>query len=71
MEDAISSCLLESVCRSIYGLSDGGEGASSQHLDLLCMTDFGSSVDHFLLGFEKLLSEVAELQYFPFDEGIS
>ena len=33
--------------------------------------DFGASFDHFLLGFEEFLSEVSELEDFPFNERIS
>ena len=71
MEHAIGSCLFESICRSIHGLAGCDEGASSQHLDLLSVADFGAGVDHFLLGFEELLSEVSELKDFSFNERVS
>ena len=47
------------------------EGASGQHLDLLGVTDFSMSIDHFLLGFEELLGEVTELKDFSFDKRVS
>ena len=71
MKDPVGPHLLKSVCGSVYGLSGGGEGTGSQHLNLLHMTDFGSGVNYFLLGFEELLSEVAELQRLSFDERVS
>jgi hypothetical protein len=52
-------------------LAGGNKGTGGQHLDLLGVVDFGTSIDHFLLGFEELLSEVSELKDFPFDEWIS
>jgi hypothetical protein len=52
-------------------LAGSGEGTGGQHLDLLCMSDFGACLDDFLPGFLEFLSEVPELQYLTFDEGVS
>ena len=35
------------------------------------MTDFGASIDHFLLGFEEFLGEVSKLKDFSFNERVS
>ena len=70
MKNAVGPHLLESIHRGVYGLSGSGEGAGSQHLYLLRMMDLGSGVDDFLLSLKEFLSEVAELQYLSFDEGI-
>jgi hypothetical protein len=61
MEGVVGSGLLETLNGGIHGLSGGGEGTAGQHLDLLCVSDFGAGVDDFLLGFEELPSEVSEL----------
>ena len=71
MEDAVGSSLLEAVDGGVYGLAGGGEGAGGQHLDLLCMSNFGARIDDFLSSFLELLSEVSELQHLSFDEGVS
>ena len=70
MKDTVSPPLFVLVRRSVHSLSGGGEGAGSQHLDLLRMMDLSSGVDCFLSSFKELLSEVSELQYFSFDERI-
>ena len=51
-------------------MSSSGEGAGGQHLNLLGVADFGVGVDHFLLGFEELLSELSELKDFSFNERV-
>ena len=71
MEGAIGPGLFETLDGSVHGLSGGGEGTTGQYFDLLHVSNFGASVDDFLLGFEKLLGEVSELQHFSFDEGVS
>ena len=70
MEGAVGSSLFEAVDRGVHGLAGGGEGASSQHLDSLHMSDFGASFDDFLSGFLKFLGEVSELQHLAFDKGV-
>ena len=57
----VSTSLLETLDGSVHGLLGGGKGAGGQHLDLLCMSDFGASVDDFLSGFLEFLGEVLEL----------
>jgi hypothetical protein len=70
VEDAIGPGLLETFDRGVHSLLGSSEGAASQHLDLLHVSDFGARIDDFLLGFEELLSEVPELQHFSFDKGV-
>ena len=48
MEDSISPGLFETLGRSVHGLSSSSKGAGGQHLDLLCVSNFGASVDDFL-----------------------
>ena len=70
VEGAVSSCLFESRGRGVHSLSSGRKGAGSQHLDLLSVLDFGSSVDDFLLRLEEFLGEVSELEHFTFDKWV-
>ena len=71
MKDAVGPCLLESFGRGIHGLASGGERTGSQRFDVLGVANFGASVDHFLAGFEELLSELSKLKDFSFDERVS
>ena len=71
MESPIGSGLLETFDGSVHSLAGGGEGAGGQHFDLLCVLDFGTSVDNFLPSFLKFSSEVSELYHLSFDEGVS
>jgi hypothetical protein len=71
VKDTIGPGLFEAFDRSVHGLTGSGEGASGQHFDLLCVSNFGACLDDFLAGFLELLGEVSELQHFSLDEGIS
>jgi hypothetical protein len=70
MEGVVGSGLFKTFNRSVHGLTCGGEGAGGQHLDLLCVLNFGVCFDNFLTGFLELLGEVSELQHLSFDEGV-
>ena len=70
VEGTIGSRLLEAIRGSIYGLPSCGECAGGQHLNLLCMTDFESSVNCFLSSFKELLSEMTEVQHLSVDEWV-
>ena len=70
MEGAVGPGLFKAFSGGVHSVSGGGEGTSGQHLDLLGVSDFGTSVDDFLSSFLKRLSEVSELQYLSFDEGV-
>ena len=61
MEGAVSPGLLETFNGGVHGLAGSGEGAGGQHLDLLCVSDFGARLNDFLSGLLKLLGEVLEL----------
>ena len=71
MKNAISPGSFEPFSRGIHGLSGSGEGARSQRLDMLRVTDFGTSVDNFLSGFEELLGKLSELKDFSFNERVA
>ena len=71
MEDAISSGLLESLGGGVDSLSGSGEGAGSQHFDVLCVTNFGAGVDNFLTSFKKFLGKLSELKNFSFNEWVA
>ena len=71
MEGAVGPGLFETLDRGIHGLSGGSEGTGGQHLDLLCVSNFGTCLNDFLMCFLELLGEVSELQYLSFDEGVS
>ena len=66
----VGSGLFEAFDGGVHGLAGHGEGAGSQHFNLLRVLDFGASVDDFLSGLLKLLGEVLELQHLSFDEGV-
>jgi hypothetical protein len=70
VEGAVGPGLFESIGGGVDGLSSGGEGARSQHLDMLGMADFGASIDDFLSSLEKFLGELSKLKNFSFDERI-
>ena len=61
MEGAVSSGLLETIGGGVHGLSGCGEGTTSEHLNLLGMSNFGTGVDDFLSSLEEFLSEVSKL----------
>ena len=70
MKGAVGPGLFEAFDRGVDSLAGGGEGTSGQHFDLLCVSDFGTSVDDFLSSLLKLLGEVSKLQRLAFDEGV-
>ena len=61
MEGAIGPGLFEAFDRGIHSLACGGEGAGSQHLNLLHVSNLGASFDDFLSGLLKFLGEMSEL----------
>ena len=71
MEGTVGPRLFESVGRGVHGLSGSGERAGSQRFDVLGMANLGTRVDHFLVGFEKLMSELSELKDFSFNKWIA
>ena len=71
MEDAICSGLLEVISGCIHHLSGRGEGTSGEYLDVLCVSDAGTSIDDLLSGFLEVLRESSELLYFSFDKGVA
>jgi hypothetical protein len=71
MEGAVSSGLFEAVDGGVHCLAGGGEGASGQHFDSLCLSNFGTGLNDLLSDFLELLSEMSELPHLTFNEGIS
>ena len=70
MKGVVSSGLFEAVGRGVHGLTSGGEGAGSQHLDLLHVSDLGAGIDDFLSGLLEFSSEGSKLKNFAFDERV-